>query len=1187
MRAWFAGIVILLLGSLPAFAQGTAAIQGHSYLGGTQAGLSGMKSTNYLQGIIPHATITVYLTGTQTLATIYADASNTPLSNPFTSNAVGSVNPGGWLFYAAINQGYDVCMSGGVAPNTYSQPVCLTDVYPGFSFTGAGISLQTNSTPNASQTLLNFSNTAPAAPSGYTNVLWQNSGGNESAYVAQTSSTAGAQCFLGAGGLVGAFTDSSGIVKQTLCIGNGPESFTVPIGATQLQLGINDGQEADDTGSFVISISKNGATATQSTVPATTMVWSSTTNPSYAYGQNDGTPPIIAATGLANGDTVTITYLSGTVNIQPGSAPNTDANGWLTTPPGSACKGGPTVNFNCGGFGFLPTYYMNSAYGSGAITGLTGDGAATGPGTVPFTLATVNSAPGTCGDATHVAQVTVNAKGLTTSCTAVPITGSSGVTVQDAGTPLGSATTLNFSTNTSASLAGGVATITATGTGGTLPFVTPEQYGAVGDAKYYFDGSLSSSNAVGQTTGTSTTPATPAVTTNLANDYVVWLFDTQGFSTWTSAPATGTQRLNVLGGAAHYGITINDNLQATPGSVASVTGTAPSSAAWDTATLSLAPKPSSSIGFVGAQGVSNQGTGSVTVNVPAGTANGDFMIGCDEWFNGSNTASFPSAFLAGASLIFNYTGNTGAVFVCYSRIASSEPASYTWTQTNTGGFTASITVYRNVAGLDGSELTSTSAPFAAGSVGKPICIASAITGGGQGCGIITSYVSTTQVYTSINGTAGTGLQYVFGTDDTSAFQSMLSACSPGGCQVELSDKAYALTDTLTIPQTVAINIKGQGPGAPNVPNDYAFGTIRNSNTGSRLVFLTKSLSKGAIYAEGDTHTSGNAKLGLYDFAVLCGAGIARDGCGSDAVDVWDWIGFDSANLWTFNSAGNGFNGSINDSYTIDVYYLRGLHSAWNAKSGVTFANPGGGPNLETLKIDTAEIESNGGAGVNLNIANGKMQGFTLSNSIVQWDNVSAPGPELAIGGNIPGCLVIGNYFEGTNLSSQSNSAWTATDHWCNFQSNYTQWVGTGTPAYPYASSLYTWQVPIASSDPTPSANGQQWYNSTSNTFKGEVAGGVQTFATTAVAPNVTTCGTTTTCANSAVTNPHIVQGTVTLASGTATVTGMTAWTSTSSLSCIANDTTAANYASAVPASTTSIMVTGTGSDVVSYQCVGN
>jgi hypothetical protein len=43
-------------------------------------------------------------------------------------------------------------------------------------------------------------------------------------------------------------------------------------------------------------------------------------------------------------------------------------------------------------------------------------------GSLVTTLATVNSDVGTYGDATHVAQVTVNAKGLTTAAASVPIT---------------------------------------------------------------------------------------------------------------------------------------------------------------------------------------------------------------------------------------------------------------------------------------------------------------------------------------------------------------------------------------------------------------------------------------------------------------------------------------------------------------------------------------------------------------------------------------------------------------------------------------------------------------------------------------------------------------------------------------------------------------------------------------------
>lgn len=60
--------------------------------------------------------------------------------------------------------------------------------------------------------------------------------------------------------------------------------------------------------------------------------------------------------------------------------------------------------------------------GSGTgITALTGDGTASGSGSVAFTLATVNSNVGTFGSASSVAQVTENAKGLTTAASSVPI----------------------------------------------------------------------------------------------------------------------------------------------------------------------------------------------------------------------------------------------------------------------------------------------------------------------------------------------------------------------------------------------------------------------------------------------------------------------------------------------------------------------------------------------------------------------------------------------------------------------------------------------------------------------------------------------------------------------------------------------------------------------------------------------
>ncbi len=61
-----------------------------------------------------------------------------------------------------------------------------------------------------------------------------------------------------------------------------------------------------------------------------------------------------------------------------------------------------------------------------SITALTGDVTATGPGSAPATLATVNSNVGTYGSGTDSAVVTVNGKGLVTAVGLAPITAAAG-----------------------------------------------------------------------------------------------------------------------------------------------------------------------------------------------------------------------------------------------------------------------------------------------------------------------------------------------------------------------------------------------------------------------------------------------------------------------------------------------------------------------------------------------------------------------------------------------------------------------------------------------------------------------------------------------------------------------------------------------------------------------------------------
>jgi hypothetical protein len=82
-------------------------IQGWVEQGNTRVWTSGLASSNVVQGSFPLATVTVYIAGTTTLATIYSDFSATPLGNPFMADEVGL-----WSFYTLFGL-YDIEFAGG------------------------------------------------------------------------------------------------------------------------------------------------------------------------------------------------------------------------------------------------------------------------------------------------------------------------------------------------------------------------------------------------------------------------------------------------------------------------------------------------------------------------------------------------------------------------------------------------------------------------------------------------------------------------------------------------------------------------------------------------------------------------------------------------------------------------------------------------------------------------------------------------------------------------------------------------------------------------------------------------------------------------------------------------------------------------------------------------------------------
>jgi hypothetical protein len=100
---------------LSAAAFGRQKVQGYCEQGGNTVTTSGYVSTTKVQKSFPGCTVTVYLAGTTTLATIYADNSSTPKANPFTASASD-----GLYFFYADNARYDVRLSGGGIPTPFT-----------------------------------------------------------------------------------------------------------------------------------------------------------------------------------------------------------------------------------------------------------------------------------------------------------------------------------------------------------------------------------------------------------------------------------------------------------------------------------------------------------------------------------------------------------------------------------------------------------------------------------------------------------------------------------------------------------------------------------------------------------------------------------------------------------------------------------------------------------------------------------------------------------------------------------------------------------------------------------------------------------------------------------------------------------------------------------------------------------
>jgi hypothetical protein len=100
-KLWLIPLLLSFLGT----AMAEQRLQGWCEVGGQKVVTQGANSTTQVQVSYPSCSVTVYLTGTVTKATLHSDNSGTILANPFTANTNGS-----WGFYTADGR-YDIVLS--------------------------------------------------------------------------------------------------------------------------------------------------------------------------------------------------------------------------------------------------------------------------------------------------------------------------------------------------------------------------------------------------------------------------------------------------------------------------------------------------------------------------------------------------------------------------------------------------------------------------------------------------------------------------------------------------------------------------------------------------------------------------------------------------------------------------------------------------------------------------------------------------------------------------------------------------------------------------------------------------------------------------------------------------------------------------------------------------------------------
>lgn len=268
-------LLVFLFIACSASAQNLGAFNGHCQKGAQNVVTQGLVSSGTqpigssttvsgvgVEGSYPSCSVSVYLTGTLTLASIYSNnaASPTPLANPFNANTDDS-----YLFFGAAQVGYDIQMCGAGLPACVTltdEVLCNTNC--GVAPTGA-ITVQTNGTNNTTQSLLNFLNA--------NGCTWTNpSGGEEEVSCPATVLTTEVNGtpiisqtlldFVNANSCT--WTNPSGGIVEVACSGSGGgvtgsgTASTLPIWTGSTALGNSQLSQASGSGGTYLGINLAG-----------------------------------------------------------------------------------------------------------------------------------------------------------------------------------------------------------------------------------------------------------------------------------------------------------------------------------------------------------------------------------------------------------------------------------------------------------------------------------------------------------------------------------------------------------------------------------------------------------------------------------------------------------------------------------------------------------------------------------------------------------------------------------------------------------------------------------------------------------------------------------------------------------------------------------------------------------------